>query len=138
MSAVYGSAAVALLLAVLPGAGAAQTYPNKPIRFIVPYGPGGPGDAIGRMLGKKLTEGLGHPVVIDNRSGATTIIGTEIAARSPPDGYTLLLISTTHAVNPGLFQKLPYDPIKDFAPVTLIVSTPFMLSVHPSVAARNP
>ena len=137
MSAVYGSAAVALLLAVSLGAGAAQTYPNKPIRFIVPFGPGGPGDAIGRMLGRKLTEGLGHPVVIDNRSGATTIIGTEIAARSPPDGYTLLLISTTHAVNPSLFQKLPYDPIKDFAPVTLITSTPFMLLVHPSVAAQS-
>lgn len=115
----------------------AQAYPNKAVRLIVPFGPGGPGDAIGRMLGKKLTESLGQSVVVDNRSGATTIIGTQIAAESPPDGYTLLLISTTHAVNPGLFKKLPYDPVKDFAPVTLITSTPFMLVVHPSVAANS-
>lgn len=130
-------AATASVLAILHGSAAAQSYPSKPIRFIVPYGVGGPGDTIGRLIGKQLTESLGQPVVIDNRSGATTIIGTELTAKAPPDGYTLLLISTTHAVNPGLFQKLPYDPIKDFAPVTLIVSTPFMLSVHPSVAASS-
>ena len=129
--------AIALTLAVLPAVAPAQTYPTKPIRFIVPYGPGGPGDTIGRMIGKKLTESLGQPVVIDNRSGGTTIIGTEIAARSPADGYTLLLISTTHAVNPTLFRKLPYDPIKDFIPVTLLTATPFMLVVHPSVAAKT-
>ena len=127
----------AILACALPGAGTAQSYPNKSIRFIVPFGPGGPGDAIGRMISKKLGESLGQSVVVDNRSGATTIIGTQIAAESPPDGYTLLLISTTHAVNPGLFKKLPYDPIKDFAPVTLVTSTPFMLVVHPSVAATT-
>lgn len=126
-----------LLLATLPGVATAQAYPHKPIRFIVPFGAGGPGDAIGRMIGRQLTESLGQPVVIDNRSGATTIIGTEIAAKSPPDGHTILLISTTHAVNPSLFQKLPYDPIKDFAPVTLITTTPFMLGIHPSVAASS-
>ena len=130
-----GVAIILFLAACLPPAGMAQNYPHKAVRFIVPFGPGGPGDAIGRMLGKKLNESLGQPVVVDNRSGATTIIGTQIAAESPPDGYTLLLISTTHAVNPSLFKKLPYDPIKDFAPVTLITSTPFMLVVHPSVAA---
>jgi tripartite-type tricarboxylate transporter receptor subunit TctC len=127
--------AVALLTAGVPAA--AQTYPTKPIRFIVPFGPGGPGDIIGRMIGKKLTESMGQPVVVDNRSGATTIIGTEIAARSPADGYTLLLISTTHSVNPSLFPKLPYEPIKDFAPVTMLTATPFMLVVHPSVAAKT-
>lgn len=121
----------------LPLVSAAQSYPHKPVRFIVPFGPGGPGDAIGRMISKKLSETLGQSVVVDNRSGATTIIGTQIAAESPPDGYTLLLISTTHAVNPSLFKKLPYDPIKDFAPVTLITSTPFMLVIHPSVAANS-
>ena len=126
-----------LLLATLPGVATAQAYPHKPIRFIVPFGAGGPGDAIGRMIGRPLTESLGQPVVIDNRSGATTIIGTEIAAKSPPDGHTILLISTTHAVNPSLFQKLPYDPIKDFAPVTLITATPFMFGIHPSVAASS-
>lgn len=115
----------------------AYAYPTKPIRLVVPFGVGGPGDAIGRMLGRQLTEHLGQPVVIDNRSGATTIIGTELVAKSPPDGHTLLLISTTHAVNPGLFPKLPYDPIKDFTPVTLIAATPFMLSVHPAVSANT-
>lgn len=115
----------------------AQSFPARPIRLVVPFGVGGPGDAIGRMLGKQLTESLGQPVVIDNRSGATTIIGTEIVAKSPADGHTLLLISTTHAVNPALFPKLPYDPIKDFAPITLVTATPFMLTTHPSVAASS-
>ena len=125
------------LLAILPGAVLAQAYPNKPIRLIIPFGTGGPGDAIGRMIGRQLTESLGHPVVIDNRSGATTIIGTELAAKSPPDGHTLLLISTTHAVNPALFRKLPYDPTKDFAPVTLITATPFMLGSAPCRSSEH-
>lgn len=127
----------ACLIAGLPCMATAQNFPHKPIRFVVPFGAGGPGDAIGRMIGRQLTESLGQPVVIDNRSGASTIIGTEITAKSPPDGHTMLLISTTHAVNPNLFKKLPYDPIKDFAPVTLITSTPFMLCLHPSVAANS-
>lgn len=133
------AAIVGLLIAMLPSAAAvaAQPYPHKPIRLVVPFGVGGPGDAIGRLLGRQLTESLGQPVVIDNRSGATTIIGTELVAKSPPDGHTLLLISTTHAVNPGLFAKLPYDPIRDFSPITLITSTPFMLGIHPSVAAQT-
>ena len=131
------AAIAALVLELLPGAASAQNYPHKPIRFVVPFGVGGPGDAIGRMLGRQLTDSLGQPVVIDNRSGATTIIGTELVAKSPPDGHTLLLISTTHAVNPSLFPKLPYDPIKDFSPVTMITATPFMLGIHPSVAANS-
>ena len=130
-------AVLSAMVLALPGAVAAQAYPHKPIRLIVPFGAGGPGDAIGRMLGRQLSESLGQPVVIDNRSGATTLIGTELVAKSPPDGHTLLLISTTHAVNPGFMSKLPYDPIKDFAPVTLIAATPFMLGVHPSVAAHT-
>ena len=130
-------AVIPLLAAMLPAVATAQTYPHKPIRFVVPFGVGGPGDTIGRMIGRQLTESLGQPVVIDNRSGATTIIGTELTAKSPPDGHTLLLISTTHAVNPGLFPKLPYDPIKDFSPVTLITATPFMFGIHPSVAAHS-
>lgn len=130
-------AAMAMLWLAIPVARAAETYPSKPVRFVVPFGAGGPGDAIGRMIGRKMTDGLGQPVVIDNRSGATTIIGTEIVAKSIPDGHTMLLISTTHAVNPSLFNKLPYDPIKDFAPVTMLANTPFMLVVHPSVAAKS-
>lgn len=130
-------AALVLLLVGTSGAWAAGSFPSKPVRFIVPFGPGGPGDAIGRMVGRKMAEGLRQPVVIDNRSGATTIIGTEMAAKSPPDGYTMLLISTTHSVNPSLFSKLPYDPIRDLAPVTMLANTPFMLVVHPSVAAKS-
>lgn len=113
------------------------TYPDKPIRLIVPFGPGGPADALSRLIGKKLTESMGQSVVIDNRSGASTIIGTEIAARAPADGYTLLMISTTHTVNPSLYKKLPYDPVKDFTPVTMVAATPFMLVVHPSVPATT-
>lgn len=135
--AISATTAAALVFGALPGTAAAQAYPTKPIRFIVPYGAGGPGDTIGRLIGRKLTESLGQTVVVDNRSGATTIIGTELAARSPADGYTMLLISTTHAVNPSLFKKLPYDPIADFIPVTLLTATPFMLVVHPSVAAKT-
>ena len=127
----------AALVATSALAASTPPYPTKPIRFIVPFGVGGPGDALGRLVGKKLTESLGQSVVIDNRAGATTIIGTEMAAQSPPDGYTLLLISTTHAVNQTLFPKLPYHPLRDFAPITLIAATPFMLVVHPSVAART-
>ena len=128
---------LAAALAATPAPAATPAYPAKPVRFIVPFGVGGPGDALGRLVGKKLTESLGQSVVIDNRAGATTIIGTEMAAQSPPDGYTLLLISTTHAVNQTLFQKLPYDPLHDFAPITMIAATPFMLVVHPSVAAKT-
>jgi tripartite-type tricarboxylate transporter receptor subunit TctC len=130
-------AACALLASGLPSASTAQSYPHKPIRLIVPFGPGGPGDAIGRNAEQKTHRESRPIVVVDNRSGATTIVGTQIAAESPADGYTLLLISTTHAVNPSLFKKLPYDPIKDFTPVTLITATPFMLVVHPSVAANS-
>ncbi len=130
-------AACAISASCLPAFSTAQSYPHKPVRLIVPFGPGGPGDAIGRMLSKKLTESLGQSVVVDNRSGATTIVGTQIAAESPADGYTVLLISTTHAVNPSLFKKLPYDPVRDFTPVTLVTATPFMLVVHPSVAANS-
>lgn len=117
-------------------AGAAD-YPAKPIRFIVPLSPGGPADAIARLVGKKLTESMGQPVVIDNRAGASTIIGTQIAAVSPPDGYTLLMVTTTHTVNPSVFRELAYDPIKDFTPVTMTASAPFLLAVNPSVAARS-
>ena len=131
------SFAAAVALAAMPALVAAQNYPDKPIRMVVPFGAGGPGDIVGRLMSKKLTESLGQSVVVDNRAGASTIIGTELAARSAPDGYTLLLISTTHSVNPSLFKRLPYDPIKDFAPLTLVAATPFMLVVHPSVPANS-
>lgn len=129
--------ALAVLALGTGPASAAENYPAKPIRFIVPFGAGGPGDAIGPMVGQKLSEGFGQPELIDNRGGASTIIGTELAVKAPPDGHTLLLISTTHAVNPSLFKKLPYDPIKDLQPVTMIADTPFMLVVHPSLPVRS-
>jgi tripartite-type tricarboxylate transporter receptor subunit TctC len=122
---------------LLFAATSAADYPVKPIRFIVPLSPGGPADTVARLVGKKLTESMRQPVVIDNRAGASTIIGTQIAAVSPPDGYTLLMITTTHTVNPSVFRELAYDPIKDFAPVTMTASAPFLLVVHPNVAAHS-
>ena len=135
---VVAGAMVALGLTAAPGA--AQTtgdYPSKPIRLVVPFGVGGYGDIVARLVGKALSDELKTPVIVDVKAGGSTIIGTEIVARSAPDGYTLLLISTTHAVNPSLFKKLPYDPIGDFAPVTLVASTPFVLVVNPSVPAKT-
>jgi tripartite-type tricarboxylate transporter receptor subunit TctC len=128
---------VAVALAVAASTPARAAYPEKPIRFVVPYGSGGPSDTLSRLVGKGLTKNLGHTVVIDLRPGASTIIGTEIAARALPDGYTILTVSTTHTMNPALFRKLPYDPVKDFTPVTMMAATPFVLCVHPSVPART-
>jgi tripartite-type tricarboxylate transporter receptor subunit TctC len=116
----------------------AQPYPSKPTRMIVPYPPGGSADILARAIGAKLGEGLGHPVVIDNRPGAGTIIGTEATARSAPDGYTFMLGTvSSHAINPALNAKLPFDPVKDFTPLSLVASIPFAMIVHPSVQARS-
>jgi len=99
-------------------AGAAEPFPTRPMRLIVPYPPGGGTDIVGRVLGQKLHESLGQPVVIDNRGGAGGTIGTAAAAKSAPDGYTLLLVPTSHVINPSIYAKLPYDTEKDFAPIT--------------------
>lgn len=114
-----------------------QQYPFKPIRFIVPFPAGGNADAIARPLADKLSERWGQQVVIDNRGGAGGVIGESLAAQAVPDGHTLLYVSMSHAVNRALYKKLPYDPIKDFEPVTLAVSVPNMLVVHQGVAARS-
>jgi tripartite-type tricarboxylate transporter receptor subunit TctC len=117
---------------------AAQSYPAKPIRIIVPFPAGGIADLFGRVIGQKFSEAWGQPVVVDNRPGAGGNIGAEIVAKSPPDGYTLVTGSIgTHAVNVSLFSKLPYDPIRDFAPVSLIMEAEGLLVVHPSVPARS-
>jgi tripartite-type tricarboxylate transporter receptor subunit TctC len=119
---------------------AAQTgtaYPAKPIRIIVPFSPGGSADNLARTMQPALSAALGQPLVLDNRGGASSVIGTELAARSPADGYTMLLITTTHTVNPSLMKKLPFDTIRDFTPVSLAVSQPNLLAVHPSVAAKS-
>jgi len=117
---------------------AAQDYPTKPIRFVVPFPPGGGNDTMARTIGYKLTEAWGQQVVIDNRAGAGGIIGAETAARSAPDGYTLFLGGVaSHGINPNLHAKLGYDPVKDFAPVSLIAAAPLILVVHPSVQAKS-
>src|SRR3954467_5447149 len=116
----------------------AQTYPVKPVRIISPYSPGGLGDLLPRAVAVGLSESLGQQFIVDNRPGASQIIGMQAAAKSAPDGYTLVFGSVTSlAINPGVQKALPYDPVKDFAPVALCVTTPLYLVVHPSLPARN-
>jgi len=133
--------AVVLMLAacVLGGTQAvAQTYPSKPIRLVLPYPPGGGLDTIARPLAQRLGERLGQQVVVENRGGAGGAIGMESAARATPDGYTIVMALTAQlAVNPGLFRKLPYDPVKDFAPVTLMATGTYILAVHPSLPVKS-
>jgi len=124
------------LLAVAPAFAVAQAYPNKPVRLIVPYTSGNT-DTTARIFGAKLAERLGQQVVIDNRPGAGANIGAEIAARSAPDGYVLFYASLSHAINASLYHKLGYDLVRDFAPVALLISSPYILTVHPSVPAQN-
>ena len=129
----------AVTLALLGTATAhAQTYPAKSIRLIVPFPPGGNSDAVARIVGQKLGERLAQQVVIDNRGGAGGNVGTEMAASAPPDGYTLLMgVQSALVVNPFLFARMPFDTVRDFAPISLINSFPLMLVVHPSVAVQN-
>ena len=116
----------------------AQSYPVKPVRIISPYSPGGLGDLLPRAVAVGLTESLGQQVIVENRPGASQIIGMQAAARSPADGYTLVFGSVTSlAINPSAHKSLPYDPVKDFAPVALCVTTPLYLVVHPSVPAKS-
>jgi tripartite-type tricarboxylate transporter receptor subunit TctC len=118
---------------------AAQTevYPARPVRLIVAFPPGGSVDAVARVLGPPLSASLGQPVVIENRSGASGNIGTELAARAKPDGYTLIIHTIPFVANAHLYERMPYDPIADFAPVSLLCSSPAVLIVHPSVPARS-
>ncbi|HKA43968.1 MAG TPA: tripartite tricarboxylate transporter substrate binding protein [Burkholderiales bacterium] len=128
--------AVPVLLS--PGIAAAQAYPAKPIRFVLAFGaPGGAPDTIARSIGPKLTDAWGHQVIVDPRTGAGGTIATEIVAKAPPDGYTMLLASPSHAINSALYSRLPYDPVADFAPVTLVADVPNIVVVHPSVPARS-
>ena len=130
----FAIAVLACLVSVVAAPSFAQSYPNKPIRFIVPYPAGGGTDYAARAVGRHLAAALGQSVVVDNRAGASGIIGTEAAARSAPDGYTVLIGDAgTLAINPGLYRKLPYDAIKDFQTVGIIVISPHLLVVNPSV-----
>lgn len=129
-----------LCVSVLAGAAAqahAQGYPNKAVRLIVPFAAGGSTDIIGRTVAQKLNEMWGQPVVVDNRPGGSTVIGTDIVAKSPPDGHTLLVTPAPFTIVPSLLSKLPYDPQKDFEPVTLINTTPLVVVVNPGVPARS-
>ena len=126
-----------LLLAAAAISGPAQAYPTRPVRFIVPYAPGGSSDVIARILGQKLTERLGQTFVVDNRPGAGSMIGTDLAAKSVPDGYTIVLSDMPHTINPSVYGKVPYDPVKDFSPITLVGTSAMFLFVHPSVQAQS-
>lgn len=125
------------LAALFAAPAAAQNYPTKTVRMIVPFPPGGNTDIIARIVVPKMSEDLGHQVVIDNRGGAGSIIGTELAAKSPPDGYTLILVSAAHVMNPSVTKKLPYDSIKDFAPISVVADVPTALVAHPALPVKN-
>jgi tripartite-type tricarboxylate transporter receptor subunit TctC len=132
-------AAAPLLAGTLAASPAlAETYPAKPIRFIVPYPPGGPLDAVARLVADKMKEGLGQAVVVDNKPGAGGNIGADAVAKSAPDGYTIVMGAVaTHAINPTLFPKMPYDPVKDFAPVSLVASVSNVLVLNPDLASKH-
>ena len=128
-------AAAALVLVSM--AAAAQTYPSRPIKFIVPYPPGGGTDVVARILAEPLTAELGQTIIIDNRGGAAGNVGTEIAARAPADGYNILFTLSSHTINPKLYDKLPFDVERDFVPISMAALIPQILVVHPSVPANN-
>jgi tripartite-type tricarboxylate transporter receptor subunit TctC len=124
------------ILLALSAPAIAQQYPTKPIRLIVPFAPAGSNDIVGRAIGTPLGERLGKQVIVENRAGAGAVVGTELVANAPKDGYTLLINSLSHTINPWLY-KLPFDPIKGFAPVAMLASGPIVLVVHPSLEAKS-
>ena len=131
------AAAIAALVGTAAAPVNAQSYPSKPIRLVVPYTPGAGTDTIGRILAQKAGESLGQQVVVDNRPGAGGTIGTEIVAKAPADGYTLLFAPTSHAINPGIYPKLGYDTQKDFSPISVVASLPVVLAVELSIPATS-
>jgi tripartite-type tricarboxylate transporter receptor subunit TctC len=129
--------AALLLVASFSAAATAQGFPQKSIRFVVPFPPGGATDALARILGEKMSENWSQPVIIDNRAGAGGNIAAEIVARSPPDGHTIIIVGMSHAANPSLYSKLAYHPVRDFAPVTQAVAMNMFLTVHPSLPVKS-
>jgi tripartite-type tricarboxylate transporter receptor subunit TctC len=133
--------AIAILSAAVFGASSSawgQAFPTKPVRFVVPFAPGGSTDTLGRALGQKLSDSLGQQVVVDNRTGANGNIGMEIVAKAPPDGHTIVLGYIANvAIGPSLYEKLPFDPVRDYEPITLLATSPNVLVAHPSVQAHN-
>ena len=134
---VMGTAAVVAAAGWSGAARAAEAFPSRPLRIVVPYAPGGSTDPIARLVGQQLTETLKQPVVVENRAGGGTMIGTELVQKSPADGYTMLLASSSHAVNPALYKKVNYDPVKDFQAVSLAMSFPLLLTVNPNVPVNS-
>lgn len=137
MNNAYRVAGAIALAVTFASPAVAQTYPTRVIRMIIPFAPGGNTDIIGRVFAPKFGEFLGQQIVVDNRGGAGGTIGTELAARAAPDGYTLLMVSAGHTINPAMIKKLPYDSVKDFTPISVIADVPTALVVHPSLPARN-
>lgn len=132
---VFGCGVAAAVCIPVAGMAPAQAYPDRPIRFIVPFAPGGTNDIVARLSGAKLAEKLNQSVVIDNRGGANAVIGTEVAARAQPDGYTLLMVNINFAINPAMIGKLPYDALRDFTPITLLATSPAVLVANPALGA---
>ena len=126
-----------MMMLLMPHASVAQDYPEKTIRYIVPAAPGGASDLLARLLAQKMSEAFGKQVIVDNRAGGGTIIGTALVAKAPADGYTLVQVSTNFVINPAIVKALPYDSLRDFAPVVLLISAPLVLVVHPSVPATS-
>jgi tripartite-type tricarboxylate transporter receptor subunit TctC len=140
MIATWKRAAVVLALAAqcLIGTARAQEYPSRPIRLVVPYAPGGGADSVARIVARRVSENVGQPIVIDNRGGAGSILGTDIVAKAEPDGYTLLLgQSGPISINPAVYKTLPYDPVKDFAPVTMTTAYPYILVVNAKLSVQS-
>ena len=126
-----------LALALIAGTAVAQGYPAKPVRFIIPFPPGGPTDIMGRLAGDTLSKAFNVQYIADNRGGAGGNIGTELCAKAPPDGYTICMMTIAQAISPGIYRKLPFDPVKDFAHVTLMAQLPSLLTTHPNFPAKN-
>lgn len=127
----------ASVLTLAMGSVFAQAYPNKPVKLIVPFAPGGFTDVVARILGQKLSVAMGQQFVIENKAGAGSTIGTDFVAKSAPDGYTLVMISTTHVISPWIYKSMPYDPIKSFTVISKLVDSPYVLLVNPKVQAKN-
>lgn len=137
MHRIFTTAFFAALLAALPPAASAQNYPTRPVRLVVPFAPGGGSDISARIVADPLSQALGQTVVVDNRPGAGSIVGTEIVAKAAPDGYTLLLGNISMAFNPALYKKLPYDTLRDFIPISLVTDQPNIVVAHPSLPAKT-
>src|SRR3981081_3946080 len=130
-------AALIFSVLILAGSALAQSYPTRSVRLIVPFAAGGPTDVIARIVAQKLSEAWGQQVYTENIPGAGGNTGVAMAAHSPPDGYTILVVSTGFIVNPSMYAKIPYDPVKDFAPITLVAASPNVVSVNPDVPAKS-